>query len=184
MDTLEAIKGRRSIRKYKVAPIDDEALNTILEAARWAPSWANTQCVRWVVVKDPAVKERLAETLSSTNPAGKAIRTVPVVLVACAETGRSGFKGGEPATDKGDWFTFDTALAVQNLTLAAHAMGLGTVQVGLFDARKAEEIVQVTEGVRVVELIPLGHPDEQPKGPGRRELSEIVFHDRYGQRRL
>ena len=182
MDVMEAIKGRRSIRKYKVDPVDNRALNTILEAARWAPSWANTQCVRWVVVRDAEVKEELADTLSSTNPAGKAIRAVPVVLVACAETGRSGFKGGEPVTDKGDWFMFDTALAVQNLTLAAHSLGLGTVQVGLFDAGKAGEILQVPDGVRVVELIPLGNPDEQPKGPGRKELSEVVFHDRYGQR--
>ena len=182
MDVMEAIKGRRSIRNYRADSVDDESLNTVLESARWAPSWANTQCVRWVVVKDGAIKNRLADTLSATNPAGKAIRAVPVVLVACAETGRSGFKSGEPVTDKGDWFMFDTALAVQNLTLAAHSLGLATVQVGLFDALKAGEILQVPDGVRVVELIPLGHPDEQPKGPGRKELSEVVFKDRYGQR--
>jgi len=182
MDVMEAIKERRSIRKYGADPVDDESLNTILEAARWAPSWANTQCVRWVVVKDESIKGSLADTLSSTNPAGKAIRAVPVVLAACAEAGRSGCKGGEPVTDKGDWFMFDTALAVQNLTLAAHSLGLGTVQVGLFDAIKAGEILHVPDGVRVVELIPLGHPDEQPKGPGRKELSEVVFKDIYGQR--
>jgi nitroreductase len=73
------------------------------------------------------------------------------------------------------------ALAMQNLTLAAHGLGLGTVHVGLIDAEKIEEILQVPEGVRVVELIPLGYPAEQPRGPGRKELSEIVFREKYGQ---
>jgi nitroreductase len=182
MNVFEAIRGRRSIRKYKLDSVSDKALEAVLDAARWAPSWANTQCIRWVVVRDAATKAKLAETLSSTNPAANAIRTVPVVLVACAETGKSGCKGGQTRTDKGDWFMFDTALAAQNLTLAAHELGLGTVQVGLFDARKAEELLQVPEGVRVVELIPLGYPAEQPKGPGRKELSEIVFYEKYGQR--
>ena len=182
MNVIEAIKGRRSIRKYKPDSVSDKALEAVLDAARWAPSWANTQCVRWVVVRDTDTKARLADTLSTANPAANAMRAVPVVLVACAETGTSGCKGGQPRTDKGDWFMFDTALAVQNLTLAAHELGLGTVQVGLFDARKVEELLQVPEGVRVVELIPLGYPAEQPKGPGRKELSEIVFYEKYGQR--
>jgi len=182
MNVIEAIKGRRSIRKYKPDSVSDKALEAVLDAARWAPSWANTQCVRWVVVRDADTKARLADTLSTANPAANAMRAVPVVLVACAETGTSGCKGGQPRTDKGDWFMFDTALAVQNLTLAAHELGLGTVQVGLFDARKVEELLQVPSGVRVVELIPLGHPAEQPRGPGRKELSDIVFHEKYGQR--
>jgi len=182
MNVIDAIRGRRSIRKYKADPVSDKALEAVLDAARWAPSWANTQCVRWVVVRDADTKAKLADTLSAGNPAANAIRTVPVVLVACAETGTSGCKGGQPRTDKGDWFMFDTALAVQNLTLAAHELGLGTVQVGLFDARKVEELLQVPSGVRVVELIPLGHPAEQPRGPGRKELSDIVFHEKYGQR--
>jgi nitroreductase len=180
MELMDAIKSRRSVRKYKPDAVSDKDLETILEAARWAPSWANKQCVRWVVVKDPDVRARLADALPSTNPANNAIRTVPVVLVACAVMGEAGFKKGEEVTDKGDWYMFDVALAVQNLTLAAHAIGLGTVQVGLMDAVKAGEIVGVPEGVRVVELIPLGYPDGEAKGPGRKELSEIVFHEKYG----
>jgi nitroreductase len=76
---------------------------------------------------------------------------------------------------------FDVALAMQNLVLTAHELGLGTVHVGLMDAKKIEETLQVPEGIRVVELTPLGYPDEQPKVPKRRELSEIVFHEKYGQ---
>jgi nitroreductase len=182
MDVMEAIKSRRSVRKYTADSVSDSDIETVLDAARWAPSWANKQCVRWIVVKDPDTKARLADTLSSTNPAGDAVRTVPVVLVACAETGRAGFKKGEAVTDKGDyWYMFDVASAAQSLMLAAVELGLATVHVGLFDAKKAEAILGVPEGIRVVELIPLGHPAEQPEGPGRKELGEIVFHERWGQ---
>ncbi len=181
MNVIEAIISRRSIRKYKADPVSAEALEAVLDAARWAPSWANTQCCRLVVVEKPETKTTIAEAMSPTNPALDAVRNAPVLIVACAELGKSGFKKGEAATDKGDWFMFDVALAVQNLTLAAHELGLGTVHVGLIDARKIEEILQVPEGVRVVELIPLGYPAEQPEGPGRKELSEIVFHEKYGQ---
>lgn len=182
MELMDAIKGRRSVRKYKPDAVSDKDLETILEAARWAPSWANTQCARWIVVKDRETKLKLVETLSPTNPAAEAIRTVPVVLALCAETGRAGIKKGEAVTDKGDWFMFDAALAAQNLTLMAHALGLGTVNIGYFDAKKAEQILEIPANARAVELIPLGHPDEQPKGPGRKELSEIVFRERFGQR--
>ena len=182
MELMEAIKGRRSIRRYKPDPVSDKDLGTVLEAARWAPSWANTQCVRWIVVRDRETKVKLAETLSSTNPAGEAMRTVPAVLALCAETGRAGIKKGEAVTDKGDWFMFDAALAVQNLTLMAHALGLGTVNIGYFDAKKAEQILEIPSNARVVELIPLGFPDEQPKGPGRKELSEVIYREKYGQR--
>jgi len=182
MEVMEAIKSRRSVRKYTTDPISDSDIETVLDAARWAPSWANTQCVKWIVVKVPDTKSRLADTLSSTNPAMDAVRTVPVVLVACAQTGRAGFKRGEAVTDKGDyWYMFDVASASQSLMLAAVELDLATVHVGLFDAKKAEGILGVPEEVRVVELIPLGHPAEQPEGPGRKELGEIVFHERYGQ---
>ena len=63
LEVLEAIRTRRSIRKYKTDPIDDKTLETVLEAARWAPSWANTQCWRFIVVRDGDIKSRLANTL-------------------------------------------------------------------------------------------------------------------------
>ena len=181
MNVMEAMKSRRSIRKYKSDPVSDKDLETVLDAAHWAPSWANTQCWRLVVVKEPEARGRIAEALAHGNPAADAVRSAPVVIVACAQLGRSGFKRGEAMTSKGDWFMFDVALAMQNLTLAAYALGLGTVHVGLFDAKKVEEILQVPEGVVVVELTPLGYPDEQSKGPGRKELNEIVFQEKYGQ---
>ena len=182
MDVIQAIKERRSVRKYRPDPIPDDVLKAVLEAARWAPSWANTECVRYVVVKDSNTKAKLTEALLRGNPATEAVRNAPVVIAACAETGKSGFKRGEVVTDKGDWFMFDVGLAMENLVLAAHSLGLGTVHVGLLDAKKVEEILQVPEGIRVVELTPLGYPDGPVQGPGRKELSELIFYEKYGQR--
>jgi len=181
MDLFKAIRERRSIRKYKPAPISDGDLNRVLEAARWAPSWANTQCCRFVAVRDKELRAKLAQTLPERNPARAAIGQAPIVIVTCAYLGKSGCFKGEPATDKGDWFMFDVALAMQNLTLAAHALGLGTVHVGFFDARKAAELVSLPEGMAVVELIPLGWPDEQGKAPVRMELPELVSYDKFGK---
>ena len=183
MDVMQAIKERRSVRKYRPDAIPEEVLKTVLEAARWAPSWANTQCARYVIVEDSDTKAKLVEALSRGNPATEAVRSAPVVVVACAQTGRGGFYKGEAKTDKGDWFMFDVGLAMENLALAAHSLGLGTVHVGYIDAKKVEEILQVPEGIRVVELTPLGYPDGPTQGPGRKELNEIVFHEKYGQSR-
>ena len=182
MELMEAIKARRSVRRYKSTPVKDEDLEKVLEAARWAPSWANTQCWRFIIVKDPEMKARLAETLSSGNPATSAIRDAPVVIAACAELGKAGYYKGEVTTEKGDWYIFDVALAMQNLVLAAHSLGLGTVHVGRFDHKKAAQLLGLPEGISLVELTPLGYPDEEPKAPRRKELPEFVFYEKYGQR--
>jgi nitroreductase len=189
MDVFEAIKNRRSIRRYKTDPIDDKKIEAILEAGRWAPSWKNTQCWRFIVVRDAGIKAKLADTLIGRvkdgvqikNGAADAVRQAPVVIVACAELGRSGLNAGNMATDKGDWYMFDVALAMQNIVLAAHALGLGTVHVGLLDHQKAAEILGVPPGFCVVELTPLGYPDPsfENKAPPRKELSDITFRDKW-----
>ena len=192
MELFEAINNRRSIRRYKPDNVDDTKIDTILEAGRWAPSWTNSQCWRFVVVRDPELKAQLASTLLKIklrdkevdNPATTAINTVPAVIVVCAEIGRSGSEssaggGVEYVTDKGDWFMFDTALAVQNIVLTAHALGLGTVIVGAFNAAQVEKILGIPEGNRVVSMIPIGVPDQEGKTPPRKDLSEIVKKDKW-----
>jgi nitroreductase len=181
MDVLSAIQTRRSVRHYKADLVKDADLMMVLEAARWAPSWANTQCWRFVIVRDPVTKASLAGTLNPGNPATAAITEAPIVVAACAVLGRAGYKRGEACTDKGDWFMFDVALAMQNLALAAHSLGLGTVHVGLVDARKAADILHLPAGVVFVEMTPLGYPNEEPKAPPRKELSEIVSQERFVQ---
>jgi len=180
MDTLEAIKTRRSVRRYKPTPVDAGTLTQVLEAARWSPSWANTQCWRFIVVRSEAIKNELAATLSPNNPATNAIKTAPLVIVGCAELQKSGFYKGVASTNKGDWCMFDLGIAMENLALAAHSLGLGTVHVGLFDAKKAEAVLGVPEGFCVVEMMPLGYPDGEAKAPPRKELADIVFTDKFG----
>ncbi len=196
MDLFEAIKTRRSIRRYTADPVEDAKIEAILEAGRWAPSWANTQCWRFIVVRDTEIKSKVAATLKKSeihgnlvdNPIIKVINTVPVLIVICAEEGKSGNKpsaggAGDFFTDKGDWFMFDTALAVQNMALAAHALGLGTVITGTFEARQAEKVLGIPEGYRAVVLLPVGVPlpGQEAKIPARKELSEIVRRDRWGE---
>lgn len=181
MELIGAIKTRRAIRCYKLDAIPEEKLNTILEAARWAPSWKNTQCWRFIVVKGRETKARLAETLRPGNPSCSAIKEAPVVIVACAQLGESGFHEGELLTDKGDWwYMYDVALAMQNLTLAAHTLGLGTVHVGSFDAQKAAQILSVPQGVVVIVMMPLGYPAKEIEAPPRKQLSELVFYETFG----
>ncbi|OGQ08733.1 MAG: nitroreductase [Deltaproteobacteria bacterium RBG_19FT_COMBO_46_12] len=179
MDLMEAIKGRRSLRKFKTDPVPEETLQKIMEAVRWSPSWANTQCWEVIVVKDPKIKSELATALPKTNPALSSMAEAPVVVVLCGKKGVSGFKKGEAATIKGDWLMFDTGIAMQNLCLAAHALGLGTVVVGRFDHNKVAEILGIPQNVEVVAMTPLGYPATEGTAPKRKELSEFVFHDKY-----
>lgn len=179
MDTIEAIKTRRSIRKYKDTPVTDEQLRTCLEAIQWAPSWANVQCWEIVLVKDPAVKEKLAGTLSPGNPSADAVKNAPIVIVACAKKEQSGYYKGQAITTKGDWLMYDIGLAMQNLSLAAHSIGLGTVQIGAFVAEDAEKILGVPEGYTVVAMTPLGVPAADSRAPKRRAIEEFVHHDKF-----
>ncbi len=156
MELMEAIMGRRSVRRYKPDPVSEESLRTVLEAVRWTPSWANTQCWEIIVVRDPGIRAELATTLPKGNPALSSMTEAPVLLVLCGRKGLSGYKKGEPVTAKGDWLMFDTGLAMENLCLAAHGLGLGTVVIGMFDHRKAAEILELPPEIELVAMTPLG----------------------------
>ncbi len=123
MDVMEAIKTRRSVRRFKPDAIPDEVMSEILEAARWSPSWANTQCWEFIVVTDQATRTRLSEeVLAQGNPAKRGVAEAPAVVVALGKEGVAGFYKG-PSTDKGDWFMYDVGVAMQNLCLAAWGFG-------------------------------------------------------------
>jgi nitroreductase len=178
-DLMNAIQQRRSIRRYQERDIPDDILTKLLEAARWAPSWANTQCWNFVVVKDNETKRKIQETVSPRNPSSKAIVNAPVLLVVCGQLKRSGYYNDQYPTKFGDWFMYDLGLATQNLCLAAHDSGLGTVIVGLFEHDKVGEIIKMPPEHEVLVLIPVGYPDHDPSPPKRRELDEFVFNDSF-----
>jgi len=182
MDVMEAIGKRRSIRRYKTTPLDDKTLDTILEAGRLAPSWSNSQTWRFIVVTDSSIKTQLAETaIRPSNPGTKAVKMAPVVIAACAELNKAGFRDGAPSTDKGGyWYMFDVGLALENMALAACSFNLGTLFIGAMDAKKAEIILGVPEGYAFVILMTLGYPDEQPEARPRKAPTQTVFEDRFG----
>ncbi len=181
METLEAIRTRRSVRKFLDRPVEPEKLRAVLEAARMAPSWANMQCWRFVIVRDPQTRARISELSHveeyfsagsyKTNPARKGLAQAPVVIVACADPARSGHVQGAP------YYMTDIGIAAQNLMLAAHDVGLGSVFVGVFDEAGLRALLGIPDGIRVVGLFPLGYPLETGKaGPPRKPLDEIVAY--------
>ena len=179
MDLMDAIKGRRSIRKYKPDPIPEDVLRTLMEAVRWSPSWANTQCWEVIIVKESVMKSALANTLTRTNPSLSSMTEAPLVVVLCGRKGVSGFKKGEATTVKGDWLMFDTGLAMQSLCLVAHSLGLGTVIVGNFDHQRVAEILSVPQNIDVVAMTPLGYPAAEGSAPKRKEPSGFIFYEKY-----
>lgn len=176
---MELMMSRRSIRRFESRDVPEESVEKVLKAVQWAPSWANTQCWEIVVVRDAAIKARLQETLGKGNPASKAMVEAPVVLVVCGKLQSSGYYKGQVTTKFGDWFMFDLGLATQNLCLMAHAVGLGTVIVGLFDHDKVRSILGVPEGYEVVAMVPLGYPAERSSAPKRREPGDFVHRERF-----
>ena len=120
--------------------------------------------------------------MPSGNPACSALSEAPVVIVACAQKGKAGYFKGKAVTDKGDWYMFDVALAMHNLTLAAHARGLGTVHIGFFDAKEVARLLEVPENIAVVEMTPLGYPDGTVKPPPRKALHDFVSYEKCGTR--
>lgn len=174
MDLYEALAGRRSIRRYREDPVPDEALLRVLNAARIAPSWENRQCWRFIVLRERIVKEKLAASLPERNPCRRAIADAPVVIVLCADPAASGRPDGK------DYYLLDAGLAMQQLMLAAHAEGLGTCWVAWFAEAAAREACEVPEPYRIVALTPLGVPARMPSPRPRKEMSEIVFLEKWG----
>ncbi len=170
---------RRTIRRYKPDQVEEEKLHRILEAARWAPSWANTQCCELIVVRDDTVKKQLAEVLSKKNPATLAVERAPLVVAVSGRLKKSGFYNDKAITKLGDWFMYDLGLTTQNLCMAAHGEGLGTVIVGAFDHDMAGKILEVPKTHEVVALVPLGYPDQVPPAPKRKPMEEFVHWDRF-----
>lgn len=181
MELQETIKNRRSVRKFTDYQVTDNELVQLLEAARIAPSWANTQVWEFIIVRDREIIQKIVETYSERNPSRKCTLAASAVIVACAQKDISGCKEGAIVTKYNEWFMFDLGLAVQNLCLQAHELGLGTVIVGLLDHEKCRDILSLPEGYEVVVSIPVGKPAVAGKeGPPRKELGEFVHLDKFG----
>jgi nitroreductase len=179
MELMQAIRERRSIRKFEDRPVCEATVAQLMEAVMCSPSWANTQCWELVQVKDPAKREMLQQTISKGNPATKAIISAPALFVICGRLNSSGYYNGVVTTKFGDWFMFDLGIACQSLCLAAYDLGLGTVIVGLFDHDAAGKVIGLPQGHEVVAMIPAGYPAQEVKAPKRRTPEEFLRVDSF-----
>jgi nitroreductase len=173
MDVFEAIKGRRSIREFKPDPIDEKDLTKILNAGRLSPSAGNCQPWEFVVVRDQGIKRKLVRAALGQS----FIAEAPVVVVVCANVPRSSARYGRRGAEL--YCIQDTAAAIQNMHLAAYALGYGTCWVGAFDEDAAAEIIETPPHVRPVALIPIGKPAEKPAPTPRIPLNKIVHENKF-----
>jgi nitroreductase len=163
-EVLNSIKNRRTIRKFKPNPIDDEMLQVILEAGRWAPSFSNLQPWRFIVIKDQGTKSAL-DKAARESVLHLGINEAPVVILVCVDRRIDPLHAIEAG-----------AAATQNMTLAAHSLGLGAGWIGIWGTEaeaSIQKIFKLPETVRAVSLIPIGIPDESPEGH-RKPLEELI----------
>ncbi len=167
MDVFEAIKSRRSIRRYADKDVEEKKLRQVLEAGRLAPSARNMQEWKFVAVRDPELRRQLVDAASGQGFVGQA----PVVIVACAVQHDHVMSCGHPS------HLIDVAIAIDHIALAARELGLGTCWVGAFDQQKVRDILGIPDSVEVIELLPLGYPTEWPMGGSRKPFEDAVCFD-------
>ena len=177
MEFKELIEKRRSIRKFTEQPVERALIEQIVAAAAYAPSWKNTQITRYTVVTDCEKKQQLAdECMMDFAFNQKTTLHAPALVVLTTITGRSGYeRDGSFSTSQGThWQSFDAGVAAQTFCLAAHALGLGTVIMGIFDENKVRSVLELPEEQSVAALIAIGHPAEQPVCPKRKDVETLL----------
>lgn len=199
-ETLEAIRTTRSMRRLEQRDIPDDVLHQILDAAIRAPSGSNQQTWSFIVVKDAETKQELQKIYASvaeryfesapqtvSDGSGEATMTrvrssarhlaehlheAPVLVLACIRGQRS--------------FALGASIypAVQNLMIAARALGVGSTLTTFHLSREADvkELLGIPDDVHTAALIPLGYPTGRWGEARRRPVEEVVYRDRYGDR--
>ncbi len=201
LTTKEAIKNRRSIRKFKSDPVKEEDLMELIDAARLAPSGCNAQPWRFKIVRDDETKQKLADAAHKQ----KFIAKAPVVLVCCADI-RGYLEGtvsgiqdlgkigavedriveilNKSADQMKTTMSIDTfgpkiaanvVIAIEHIVLRAMDFGLGTCWIRLLEEDKVKEIFNWDDNISVVAMLPIGYPDESPKPRKRLNLEEILM---------
>lgn len=178
MELDQAIKTRRSIRKYLKKPVEREKIIALIEAAQYAPSWKNTQVSKYYVID---TKERKEEFLEKClyNFNHKNMMDAPVIIATTVVDKIVGVKDGKYETPIKDGYQyFDNGLQVQNLCLKAHDLGLGTLIMGLYDVEATREFLSIPDNEKLTVLIGVGYPNIEPTMPKRKSLNEILKFDR------
>lgn len=205
MSTLtDALKQRRSIRKYQNKFIPKEILLNVLIAAGWAPSAHNSQPWRFIIVENPAVKRELAErmvkewatdltrdgyTVDQKKETERVQRfaNAPALVVVCQTMeGLRKFPDKRRQKIERDLASESIGAALQNLLLAASASGLGACWycAPAFCKSTVREVLKIPQEVEPSALILVGYPDEEPVAPPKKSLKDYCFIDKWGQNLL
>ncbi|MGC8993625.1 MAG: nitroreductase family protein [Candidatus Aenigmatarchaeota archaeon] len=175
MNVFEAIAKRRSIREYQDKDVDDKLIGVMLWAACQAPSAGNLQEWRFIVVRDQKKKELLYNAALKQEH----VRKAPVLIVVAADLETQSLRYGK----RGElvYALEDCAAAIENMLLAATALGLGTCWVGAFDEEDVKNILQLPDFLRPIAIITVGYPAEEPE---KKEVdySRYVFLENYGKK--
>ncbi len=171
METIEAIKTRRSVREFIDNDIDDKALEEIIDAGRWAPSGHNNQAWRFIIIRDRSTKEEIRRLTHYST----IIKNAPVLIAVFL--------------DRNDMYdrTKDVqsvGASIQNMLLAIHSMGLGAVWLG--EILKKKDDVNLALGApasyELMAVVALGHPVQKNRISERKDLSQLVFREKFGRR--
>ena len=159
MSLIDAILSRRSIRRYENKDIPEEVLRQILEAGRQAPSAANRQPIRFVIVKDQDILKNLCDNLIT-----RFVKAAPLAVVGCADI---------KSLLTGKWAIVDATIAMQNMVIAAWTLGVGSCWIGACNEEKVKELLKIPDKWKVVALITFGYPAEQPKPKKKKSIEEL-----------
>jgi nitroreductase len=169
MQVAEAIAKRSSIRDYKETAVPEDKLSRVLEAARLAPTGANSQNIKFVVVRNKEARRRLMRASGNQRHVGQA----PVIIAAVATAPEVIMECGVPA------YPVDAAIAVDHMTLAAVEEGLGTCWIGFFDQETARDILRVPDRYMIAALITLGYTAGPGNPKNRKPLDQRVCYDTF-----
>ncbi len=180
MEFENVIKKRESIRNYKDKPVEEEKINYVLECARSAPSWRNSQCWDFIVIN----KKEVIKDITKASTINRWLKTAPAVIVACGNPKTSG------KLNNTEYFKVDVAIAMEHLVLAATDLGLGTCWIGAFKENKIKTLLEIPEDVKIVALSPLGYPADKEKISGkilktlagskkRKQLNDFVHYNKW-----
>jgi nitroreductase len=181
MKFSELIKIRQSVRKYTTQPVDQEKIDTCLEAIRLSPSASNSQPWKFIVVDQPNLKKKVAKaTFSKTVSFNKFALQAPVLIVAVLEKSKLITQIGGQIKNK-EWALIDIGIAAEHFCLQAAELGLGTCILGWFNENKLKDLLDIPEKKTVSLVITLGYPTENYplREKIRKQMSEIVNYNKY-----
>ena len=178
MELLEGLKTRRSVRRYTDELISHELFEEIVDTAKMAPTWKNTQTLRYILIQNEEIIKKICDDcLLGFEHNAKTLSKCKNLVVLTQVNGRCGYeKDGSFSTSKGTgWEMFDAGIAAQTFSLAANVYGVGSVMMGIFDEDKVKEILEIPEDLNVSCLLSFGYPKFIPDPVPRKEVSDLLF---------